>query len=145
MKIPTIQAYDDLDRVEKQQDRNPADHIRHISVDGTWFELDLTGEHATEFDRVVLRYVNAGVKMSGPPKKAGKTPSGRKSVAHGGRRAASYYAGLVAWVDAEHITKKDGSGRPAYEGRTDDKRDYPDWLLTDYDAHLEQTSADPAA
>ena len=141
MKFPTIVAYDDLDRVEKQEDRNPASYTRHISVDGTWFELDLTTEHASEFDRVVGRYVNAGVKTDGPPKKPGRTPSGRKSVAHGGRRSKAYYDGLVAWVDANRISKKDGTGRPAYAGNKPGKNDYPDWLIKMYDEHLAKQDA----
>jgi hypothetical protein len=144
MKIPAINAYDDLDRVEKQEPRTPASDIRHISVDGTWFELDLTADHASEFDRAVLRYVNAGVKMDGPPKKKARAAKpAPKNNGHGGRRPSDYYEGLIAWTDANSITKRDGSGRPAYAGVREGRNDYPDWLIRDYDAYLE--TAEPGA
>lgn len=132
MKIPAILAYDDLDHTEKDE-RNEAHATRHISVDGTWYELDLTSDHAIEFDRVVRRYVSAGVLMDAPPKPSARQP--RKSQGHGGRRNGAYYEGLVAWVDENRIIKRDGSGRPAYEGRNG-RNDYPEWLITEYDAHL---------
>jgi hypothetical protein len=135
VKVPVILAYDDLDRLEKDQ-RNEAHATRHISVDGTWYELDLTNEHAIEFDRAVSRYVNAGVRTDGPPRPPARNPT----RAHG-RRTDAYYADLVAYVDERKITKRDKTGRPAYAGAREGRNDYPDWLVREYDEYLAAKSS----
>ena len=67
MKIPTILAYDDLDRVEKGQ-RNEASANRFVGLDGRWVELDLTPEHEAELLAFIERYMKAGVTPPEPPK-----------------------------------------------------------------------------
>ncbi len=67
MKIPTILAYDDLDRVEKGQ-RNQASQTRYVGLDGRWVELDLTPEHEAELLAFIERYMKAGVAPPEPPK-----------------------------------------------------------------------------
>ncbi len=80
MKIPTILAYDDLDRVEKGE-RNQASQTRYVGLDGRWVELDLTPEHEAELLAFIKRYMNAGVTPPEPPKPprakgvAGRGPS----------------------------------------------------------------------
>jgi hypothetical protein len=75
-----------------------------------------------------------------------RTPTGQASRAHG-RRTKAYYEDLVRFTDERGITKRDGSGRPAYAGvRPGSRNYYPDWLVRMYDEHLEKEQASqPAA
>jgi hypothetical protein len=67
VKIPTILAYDDLDRTEKGE-RNQATATRHVGLDGVWKELDLTAEHEAELLRFIERYMKAGITPATQPK-----------------------------------------------------------------------------
>lgn len=126
-----IEAYDDIDYAR--------DKTKTVA---TYRDVPLTWKNKT----VKLDLGDANYRMLddllGPLTKAAEpvknlTPAGRKSVAHGGRRPAAYYEGLVEWVDRNRISKRDTSGRPAYAGsKPDGRNDYPDWLVKMYDEHL---------
>ena len=77
--IITQAVYDDLDLTEKQE-RTDATQTRTLGLAGRWFELDLTEEHAAEFDALVDRYVKAGTTPETTPKPPTKhrrqTPDG---------------------------------------------------------------------
>jgi hypothetical protein len=66
-KIVEITPYDDLDRTEKGL-KTRASRTRFVGLDGVWVEVDVTEEHDAELERVVGRYMKAGVKPEAPPK-----------------------------------------------------------------------------
>lgn len=63
MKKTIVQqvVYDDLDIAEKDA-KTDATQTRTLGVGGKWVELDLTDEHAAEFDALVDRYMKAGTR-----------------------------------------------------------------------------------
>jgi hypothetical protein len=136
--VKFIESYDDIDYA-RDKTKTPADHV---GVPLTWknksVKLDLSDKNYRMLDELLGDVVKAAEPV------VAKTPAGRKSVAHGGRRSNEYYTGLRGWVDRNRISKKDGSGRPAYEG-INGKNDYPEWLIADYDAYLAKQPAEPAA
>ena len=140
--VPAI--WDDLDRTERDT-KTPADVTRHVGLDGVWKELDLTSEHDAELLAAIKRYMDAGLPPSGPvkplrpPKRVAAGERPYPSDRPHGRRTKQYYDGLAAYVDERGITKRDNSGRPAYQG-TNGKRDFPSWLVEEYDAYLEQVA-----
>lgn len=129
-----LEHYDDLDYA-RDKTKTIADYH---DVPLTWknksVTLDLSADNYDRLSLLLDEAVKVGKSQAGS--KPGRTPAGRKSVAHGGRRSKAYYEGLVAWADANDITKRDGSGRPAYQGHLPGRNDYPDWLIRDYDAYL---------
>lgn len=138
--VPAV--WDDLDRVEKNT-KIPASHTRFVGLDGVWKVLDLTDEHDAELVALLERYMRAGLTPDTPPKPARRAAGTQekpryKSEQPHGRRTKAYYDGLTAYVDERKITKRDGSGRPAYAGSKDGRKDFPTWLVEEYDAYLEQ-------
>ena len=130
---------DDLTWTEEKV-REPAAHTRYVGLDGVWKEVDLTDDHDAELTRFIGRYMAAGRKPEAPPKPerraAGTREKSRyKSERPHGRRTREYYDGLIAYVNERGITKRDGTGRPAYEGR-DGSKDFPTWLVEEYDVYL---------
>jgi len=65
--IVQVVRYDDLDLAEKQV-KNDATQTRTLGLAGRWVEVDLTEEHAAEFDALVDRYMKAGTTPETPPK-----------------------------------------------------------------------------
>lgn len=129
-----IESYDDLDYA-RDKTKTPADHV---GVPLTWknkaVRLDLSDKNYRMLDELL-----GDVTRAAEPVERKTTPAGRKSQSHGGRRSAGYYEGLRAWTDKNRISKRDGSGRPAYAGNKPDqpnRRDYPEWLIEMYDQHL---------
>lgn len=131
-----MERYDDLDYA-RDKTKTLADHL---DVPLTWknkvVTLDLSEENYSRLSDMLDTVVKAG--KAAETGKAPRTPAGRKSAAHG-RRTAAYYESLRKFTDDNRISKRDGSGRPAYEGQNG-RNDYPDWLIVMYDEHLAKTS-----
>jgi hypothetical protein len=141
-----IRAIDTLDYKQDGAENLAQHEDVLVGWRGRWVKLDLSHEHFTAIDQMMSPLMTYGDPVEKEDKpKPGRTPKGHKSYAHGGRRPAAYYEGLIEWVDANHITKKDGSGRPAYAGVREGRHDYPDWLIRDYDAYLEKAGKASAA
>lgn len=130
-----LERYDDLDYA-RDKTKTPADYH---DVPLTWknrsVTIDLSAANYERLNELLDPLIAAGKAAS-----ASGIKPGRPARQKGGRRPASYYEGLVSWADANGITKRDGSGRPAYEGRNG-RNDYPDWLVRDYDIYLAQQAA----
>lgn len=131
--LPVIS--DDLDWTEKQV-RTPATADRHLGWEGKWYLLDLTDEHDAELCAMIKRYVEAGQQADQPKlRRSGVRQSTYRSDQPHGRRTKRYYDDLTVYVDERGLTKRDGSGRPAYAGK-DGSKDFPNWLVEEYDAYL---------
>ena len=130
-----LEHYDDLDWA-RDKTKTVADYH---DVPLTWknqaVTLDLSASNYQRLSELLDPAVKAG-KHTTPTGRAGK---GMAKQRIRGRRTSAYYEGLVAWVDANHITKRDTSGRAAYAGTRPDRNDYPDWLIVMYDEHLAAT------
>jgi hypothetical protein len=130
VKIPTILAYDDLDRTEKDQ-RTPATATHYVGLDGRWAELDLTPEHEGELLAFIGRYMKAGITPAEPPKppKGGGPPGAERNqrilefaqqrgLKHTKRSAGGWYfpvATMAAWEKYEKDLEEArgvGSDRP---------------------------------
>jgi hypothetical protein len=104
---------------------------------GKWVKVDLSHDNFTQLDAMLGNIMKIGDPVEDKKSGQARTPSGRKSIAHGGRRSKSYYEGLVRWCNEYDIRKKNGSGRMAYESHVEGRNDYPEWLITDYDRYVE--------
>lgn len=124
-----IEAYDDID-FARDGTKTRADY-RDVPL--TWKNKTVKLDLGEANYRMLDNLLGPLTRAAEPVKRV--TPSGRKSVAHGGRRTDEYYTGLRAWADQNGIQKKDGSGRPAYAGKNG-RNDYPDWLIQGYDEYM---------
>lgn len=137
-----IKTVDTID-YERDETETPAQHTGVlVGWQGKWVKLDMSHAHFTEFDEQLGHLLKIG-------EKAEQTSGGvvaRKPRKQNNRRNRAYYAGLVEYADRNRISKKDGTGRPAYAGNNG-RNDYPDWLIKMYDEHLakQERQASPAA
>jgi hypothetical protein len=129
-----IRTIDTID-FERDKSENTAQHEGVlVGWRGQWVKLDLSHDHYTEYDQLLGHLMKIG-----DPVREGSVssrPRGKREKKND-RRPKTYYDGLIRWADENRITKKDGSGRPAYTGTIEGRNDYPEWLIKDYDRFLE--------
>ena len=140
-----LERYDDIDYA-RDRTKTLAEHINvPLCWKGTEIPVDLSAanyERLSELlDPVVKAVKSRDLTADGRARK-GKGKGKKRAP---GRRSNEYYAELRAWVDANEITKKNGTGKPAYASTDPDRYDYPDWLIAEYDEYLETTQASDAA
>lgn len=135
-----FERYDDLDYA-RDKTKTLATHIGVVvGWEGRQVRLDLSDASYQALSDQFGPLMRAGEPaQQDRTRKSASSPAAART-GKSGRRPDAYYAGLVEWVKASGIVKKDGTGRLAYEGRNG-RNDYPDWLIRDYDAHLAQPAA----
>jgi hypothetical protein len=133
-----LERYDDLDYRRDKTKTLAVQYDVPVSWKGKSVTLDLSQQNYERLDALLTEMIQAG----SPVRDGGqRTPEGTRSRAHG-RRENSYYDGLRAFTDERKITKRDGTGRPAYASAVNGKKfDYPDWLIRMYDEHLARADA----
>ena len=96
-----IQTYfiDDLDGSE-------AEGTVLFGLDGTQYEIDLSTGHAKELRTTLARYIDAGRKVAGTARRAGR--GGRKSPVHGVSNTE-----VRAWALAHGLDVKERGRIPA--------------------------------
>jgi hypothetical protein len=133
-----FERYDDLDYHNGKRKTYATQFDVPISWKGESRVLDLSQENYDRLNEIISELITAGRKPEKPAeRKPQTTAKGYKSKAHG-RRPDVYYEGLRKFADEREITKRDGSGRPAYSAPEGSNRDfdYPIWLIRMYDEHL---------
>ena len=132
-----LERYDDLDWA-RDKTKTLADYH---DVPLTWknkdVTLDLSEDNYSRLSDMLDVVVKAGKAKETTA--TGRAKSGYRKERQRGRRTDDYYTGLRAWADANRISKRDTSGRPAYAGKNG-RHDYPDWLIVMYDEHLAKSS-----
>jgi hypothetical protein len=101
--------WDDFDLAEMGL-RHDADVTLHVWVDGDFYQLDLSDEHAKPLREMLERAKRAGLKLDGPPPKPkkGRKPGQLRPGSKDGER-------LRNWADAnglgdEYRQKASGDG-----------------------------------
>lgn len=77
-----ITHVDDIDYYEENREV-PADETVLFSVDGEYYDLDLTAEHAAEFRELLKRYITVGKKCDTPPVKQAAPAASNGSKSRG--------------------------------------------------------------
>lgn len=126
MKEQIIQAWDDLHLTEGQT-KDPADVTIVFGYQGKYYEIDLTLEHASEFDTVMERYIRAATKIEGMPAKARKPNS---------RKPNEYYQGMRTFAQQQ------GRQSLMYREESDGKFFYPAKLRRAYEESLLEATQD---
>lgn len=134
-----IKSVDTIDYARDETENNAQHEDVLVGWQGKWVKLDMSHAHFTEYDELLGHLLKIGQPVTKDETK--RTPAGRRSIAHGGRRSKAYYEGLVEYADRNRITKRDGTGRPAYAGLKPDRNDYPGWLVREYDEYLAKQEA----
>jgi hypothetical protein len=103
--------WDDYDLAE-QGLRREASVTEHIGIDGAWYQLDLSDEHAKPLREMLERAKAAGLKLDGPPPrpKKGRKPGQLRPGSKDGER-------LRNWADANGLSdeyRKKASGDGYY-------------------------------
>lgn len=135
-----LERYDDLDYARDKTKTLTDYHDVPLTWKNKAVRLDLSASNYQRLSELLDPAVEAGTATEDT-----RAARGRAKQRIPGRRTAAYYAGLVAWVDANDIRKKKNSGKMAYESSRPDRNDYPDWLIADYDEYLARTQAADAA
>lgn len=89
-----VSLIDDLDG------KSEATETRVIAYEGSTYEVDLTAEHAQQYDLAVQRFAEAGRRVSGAGKRhltVAKTP-----VTNSEEKARN--RAIRAWADSQHIS-----------------------------------------
>ena len=134
-----FQAYDDIDAANGHEVK-AEHHDVELGWNGTVVTIDLSEANFRQLDNQLGHLLKLGTVVRKGKKKSEAKPVG-PSVGRPGRRPKAYYDGLVAWVDANRITKKNGSGKLAYESSDPERNEYPEWLIKMYDEHLAKQDA----
>src|SRR3954453_2269860 len=88
---------DQIKRVDDLDNNHEAAERIYFTIRGQDFQIDLTEEHAQEFDEALERYVNAATKLEAQP----TTPSTRGRRRQGGGSGRDDIAQIRAWAESQ--------------------------------------------
>jgi hypothetical protein len=142
-KTVEIALWDDLDAAEGKRTR--AAQTVKFSVRGKRLELELTDEHAAEFDADLARWVKAAHSPDAVPGTAGPRSrylkDGPQDVTPGGETRRQFRLAIRDWADKHDKRDRKDPSRMAYLA-PGGSFTYPRWLMEEYEAWLlEQAGA----
>lgn len=131
-----VQVLDDLDLAEKNiatPVSNDTGETVTVGLDGKWYELDLTADHATELRSFLSRYTAAGNEPASSPKVPRGKTSKSKTTMPGATltEAREFGRRLRAWADERGRTDEYMTPGGNYNVKAQ--------LLKDYQAYLAET------
>ncbi len=128
MKRLVAAVYDDLDHAERGvlTEVDGKGGTTFVGLNGTWYELDLTGEHAMELELALARFIRAAHKPTGIV----KPPS-----THATRANYAYNKAMRKFADESKGRYTYHSARDPVTGRVTTYK-YSQKLRDAYAAHL---------